>query len=376
VTIDEIAKTNGQEGIVPVSQELDWLINLFKRAKEKRASDLHLRVPSPPVLRIDGEVVPQQDLPDLTSADIKDAFSHITTPEQKEAFDRELELDFFVDIPGLSRFRVNALRQRGSISLAFRIVPLEVPSIDGLGLPPILKELAVKRRGLILITGPTGGGKTTTLAAMVNHLNENCQRNIVTIEDPIEYAHRNKKSLIAQRNLGADTKSFSVALKHALRHDVDTIVVGEIRDPDTINAAIMAAETGHTVFGTVHTVDAIRSIDRVVDICPAEQRRQLRFQLSNAIEAILSQMLLPRIGGGQVAAFEIVIANGAVRDIIREERTAELPRHIDLSSRDEGMQTMDQALAELVRNGVVLRREALARSSNPHQLIRLLRDAD
>ena len=355
--------------------EKNWLNDLFRVAKERRASDLHLRVPSPPVLRIDGDIVPIQDFPSLKPGDIEDALGQITTPEQRAAFDRDMELDFHLAVPGLCRFRVNGLRQRGSVSLAFRVVPLEVPTIDGLGLPQAFKALALKRRGLVLVTGPTGSGKTTTLAAMIDHLNENSARNIVSIEDPIEYVHRNKRSLIAQRNLGEDTRSFSRALKHALRHDVDTIVVGEIRDPDTINAAIMAAETGHMVFGTVHTVDAIRSIDRVVDICPAEQRRQLRFQLSNAVEAIISQLLLPRIGGGQVAAFEIVMANGAVRDIIRQERTAELPRHMSFGSRDEGMQTLDQSLADLVVKGIVSKQEAMARSSNPHQLNNLLLDA-
>ena len=355
--------------------DIQRLIELFTLAKERQASDLHLRVPSPPALRIDGDIVPLTDFPDLKPDDTEEALCHVTTPEQRAAFDRELELDFPIDVPGLCRFRVNALRQRGSVSLAFRIVPVEVPSIDGLGLPQIFKTLALKRRGLVLITGPSGSGKTTTLTAMIDHINDHSPRNIISIEDPIEYVHRNKKSLIAQRALGQDTRSFSVALKHALRHNVDTIVVGEIRDPDTISAAIMAAETGHMVFGTVHTIDAIRSIDRVVDICPADQRRQVRFQLSNAIEAIISQLLLPRIGGGLVAAFEIVVANGAVRDIIRQERTAELPRQMEFSSKEEGMQTLDQSLADLVINGIVSREEALSRSSYPHQLNNLLLEA-
>jgi twitching motility protein PilT len=347
---------------------------MFKIALECGASDLHLRVPNPPVLRIDGSVVPQLQLPSLSSGDIEDMFNRIISPEQRMAFDRELELDFAIDVPGIARFRVNALRQRGTISLAFRRVSFEVPSIDGLGLPDVLKTLALKRRGLILVTGATGSGKSTTMAAMIDHINQNCGRNIVTIEDPIEYVHGNKRSIIAQRNLGEDTRSFSTALKHALRHDADTIVIGEIRDLDTINAAITAAETGHTVFGTLHTVDAIRSIDRLVDMYPADLRRQLRLRLSQVIEAIISQALLPRIGGGRVAAFEIMVANGAIRDLIREERTAELPRNMECSSKEEGMQTMDQALADLVKTGIVAKEEAIARSSNPVRLLGMLAD--
>ncbi len=356
-------------------QKSGWLFDLFRTAKERGASDLHLRVPSPPALRIAGDILPLREYPNLTPEDTEQALSQIATAHQRAAFERELELDFSADVADVCRFRANALMQRGSISLAFRLVPFEVPSIDSLGLPLVFKMLAVKRRGLILVTGPTGGGKTTTMAAMVNHINENFPRNIVTIEDPIEYVHDNKRSIIAQRNLGQDTKSFSIALKHSLRHNVDAIVVGEVRDPDTLNAAITAAETGHMVFGTVHTVDAIRAIDRVVDICPPEQRRQLRFQLSNVVEALISQMLLPKIGGGQVAAFEVVIANGAVRDIIRQERTSELPRHMELGGKEEGMQTLDQALAELVVKGIVSRDEAMARCINAYQLNNLILDA-
>ena len=253
-------------------------------------------------------------------------------------------------------------------------MPFSVPTIDGLGLPAVFRTLALKRRGLVLVTGPTGSGKSTTLAAMIDFLNENCGRNVITIEDPVEYVHSAKKSIIAQRNLGSDTKSFSEALLHALRHDADTIVIGEIRDLDTINAAMMAAETGHLVMGTLHTVDAVRSIDRLVDLCPADERKQLRLRLSQVIEAITSQMLLPRIGGGRVAAFEILVANGATRDLIREERTADLPRNMECSSKEEGMQTFNQALTELVKNGIVLREEAMARSNDPIRLRNKLAD--
>ena len=348
--------------------EADWLLELFRQTVARGASDLHLRVPNSPVMRVDGEVECQRDLSPLSAEDVDRAFACIATPEQVEAFHREMELDFSIDVPMLARFRVNALRQRGTTSLAFRVVPFSVPTIDGLGLPHVFKTLALKRRGLILVTGSTGTGKSTTLAAMIDYINENCGRNIITIEDPIEYVHPSKRSIIAQRSLGSDTKSFSGALLHALRHDADTIVIGEIRDLDTINTAMMAAETGHLVLGTLHTVDAVRSIDRLVDLCPADERGQLRMRLSQVIEAITAQMLLPRIGGGRVAAFEILVANGATRDIIRENRTSELPRNMECSSKEEGMQTFNQSLMELVKTGMISRQEAIARSNDPVKL--------
>ncbi|GAI95506.1 unnamed protein product, partial [marine sediment metagenome] len=260
-------------------------------------------------------------------------------------------------IPGLARFRVNALQQRGTMSLAFRLVPFKAPSIDELGLPQICKELVLKPRGLILVTGPAGSGKSTTLAAMLNHLNQNERRNIITIEDPIEYLFRDERCIIQQRDLGDDTKSFSIALIHALRHDPDVIVIGEMRDLDTISTAITAAETGHLVLGTLHTVDAAQSIDRIIDIFPPGQQRQMRLQLSQVIEAVLSQTLLPRIGGGRVAAFEIMIATSVIKRLIREEKIYEIPTNMELGSR-EGMQTLDQALADLVRSGIVTQEEA------------------
>ena len=365
-------RQNGTGGRVPNPEPSDWLLDLFHLTVRKKASDLHLRVPNPPSLRIDGEVIPQLDMPALDGEDIEGAFACITTPAQRETFTRELELDFSIDVPGLTRVRVNALMQRSTISLAFRLVPFSVPTIDELGLPAVFKTLALKRHGLILVTGPTGSGKSTTMAAMIEHLNENCRRNVITIEDPIEYLHINKKCIIAQRNLGDDTRSCTTALKHALRHDADTIVVGEIRDLDTINTAMMAAETGHLVMGTLHTVDAVRSIDRVADMCPVDQRKDLRVRLSQVIEAITSQTLLPRIGGGRVAAFEIMVANTAIRDLIREERTSELPTNMEFSTRDEGMQTLDQGLADLVKRGIVGREDAVARSSNPMRLNNVL----
>lgn len=342
---------------------------LLKLVVDKGASDLHLKVPNPPVLRIAGVLKPQEDLSPLAPKDIEWVFEQITTQEQKVAFLRDPELDFAYSIPGVARFRVNVLKQRGTIGLVFRVVPFGVPTIDELKLPQLLKTLILKPRGLILVTGPTGSGKSTTLAAMINHLNETDRRSIITIEEPIEFLYRDKKCIIVQRDVGDDTKSFSSASIHALRHDPDVIVVGEMRDLDTISTAIMAAETGHLVVATLHTTDAAQTIDRIVDVFPYGQQRQIRLQMSQVIEAIISQALLPRIGGGRIAAFEIMLASGAVRNLIREQKVFELPNIMQMSSK-EGMQTLDQALADLVRKNIVTVEEAMRKSSDPGRLKR------
>ena len=352
--------------------ELDKFLDLLKLVVDKGATDLHLKVPSPPVLRIDGALIPQEDSPPLTAKDIEAIFEQITTPEQRIDFNKELELDFAYSVPGLARFRVNAMQQRGTVSLAFRLVPFKAPSIDELELPPICKQLILKPRGLILVTGPAGSGKSTTLAAMLNHLNQNERRNVITIEDPIEYLFHDERCIIRQRDLGDDTKSFHTALIHAIRHDPDVIVIGEMRDLDTISTAITAAETGHLVLGTLHTIDSAQSIDRIIDVFPPSQQRQMRLQLSQVIEAVLSQALLPRIGGGRIAAFEIMIATSVIRRLIRDEKIHEIPTNMELGTR-EGMQTRDQALAYLVRNGLVSQEDATIKSSSPVKLHELLR---
>jgi len=347
--------------------DIDGFLKLFKLMVDKGASDLHLRVPSPPVLRIDGALTTLEDLPAVNPQDLEILLEHVTTLDQRSTFRKELEMDIAYSVPGLARFRVSALRQRGTISLAFRLVPFEVLSIDDLRLPPICKELILKPRGLILVTGPTGSGKSTTMAAMIDYLNETEARNVITIEDPIEYLHPNKRCLIAQRDLGDDTKSSADALVHALRHDPDVIVVGEMRDLATIATAIRAAETGHLVLGTLHTSDAAQTVDRMIDIFPADQQSQIRLQLSQVLEAVLAQALLPRLDGGRTAAFEIMVATPAVRNLIREGKTFELPNIMRLSAKD-GMNTMDQTLADLVRHGVVSQEEAMLKASNPDQL--------
>ena len=344
---------------------------LLKLMVNKGASDLHLTVPSPPVLRIDGELVPQDDLPPLDARDVETALEQVATQEQRAVFASEWELDLAYAMPGLARFRVNALRQRGVTSLAFRFVPFYIPSIDEWELPAILKELALKPRGLILVTGPSGSGKSTTLAAMLRHLNENATKNVITVEDPIEFTIRNKKCLIRQRDLGDDTRSFSSAISHALRHDADVIIIGEMRDLDTIGAAITAAETGHLVIGTLHTIDAPQSIDRIVDIFPHGQQQQIRLQLSQVIEAVVSQALLPRVDGGRIAAFEIMLANSVIRRLIRDEKLHEIHPNMEMGKL-EGAQVLDQDLAGLVSRNIVTLEDALLKSSNPAKLQKLL----
>jgi twitching motility protein PilT len=345
---------------------------LLKRMLDEKASDLHLTVPSPPVFRIDGVLVPQTDLPSLAAEDIESVLAQIASEEQRDVFAKELELDFAYSISGMARFRINALQQRGAMSLAFRRVPFEIPSIDELGLPQVCKELILKPRGLILVTGSAGSGKSTTLAAMIDHLNKQETRNIITIEDPIEFLFRNDRCLIRQRDIGDDTRSFATALVHALRHDPDVIVIGELRDLPTISTAMRAAETGHLVLGTLHTIDAAQSIDRILDIFPPTQQRQMRLQLSQVIEAVLSQVLLPCTSGGRIAAFEIMIATNVIRRLIREEKVFDIPPNIE-TGRLEGMQTLDQALADLVVRDMINREEAMMKSSNPKKLDELLR---
>ncbi len=348
------------------------LEQLLQRVLEKGASDLHIRVPNRPVLRIYDELVTQNDLPPVTDADANQILDEIITPKQEEIFSREKELDLAYSAPGIGRFRVNVMHQRGRLSIAFRMIPLKVPSIDELELPQILKRLVMKRRGLILVTGQTGTGKSTTLAAMINHLNDNDRRNIITIEEPLEFIHEDRKCLIAQREVGTDTESFAEALVHALRHDPDVLVVGELRDLPTIATAITAAETGHLVLGTLHTYNAPQSIDRMIDIFPPDQQLQIRIQLSQIIEAVLSQMLVPRKKGGQIAAFEIMTATPAVRNLIRESKLYQLPSVIQLGFK-EGMQSMDQSLAELVRRGIVRRETALLHAMEIQQFEKWLK---
>ncbi len=345
---------------------------LLKDMVDLKASDLHIKVPTGPVFRIDGALVQTEKCQHVDPQDIEKVFDELTSEAQKDTFSNEHELDFAYGIPGLARFRVNVQKQRGSISMVFRLIPFNVPSIDDLGLPQILKELMMKPRGLIVVTGPTGSGKSTTLAAMVNHLNNTSRSRVITIEDPIEYMYKDNLCVISQRELGADTNSFAAALKHALRHDPDVIVVGEMRDLETISTAIAAAETGHLVLGTLHTIDAPQTVDRMIDMFPPQQHQQVRLQFSQILVAVIAQTLLPRASGeGRVGAYEIMLASTAVTNLIREGKTFELPTMMQMS-KSMGMQILEQDLAYLVKRGIVTREEAMLKTSHGERLSKLI----
>jgi len=370
-TIKSFTEIESNQALAERERLMD-IDTLLREMVGKKASDLHLRVGSPPMLRIDGKLTPIPNYPAVTVEDSESILNSIASPENRKKFELDLELDIAYSTSGVGRFRVNVLKQRGTLAFAIRLVPFVIPTIDKLNLPSILKDLILKPRGLIVITGPAGAGKSTTMAAMIDYLNETESRNIITIEDPIEYLHRNKKSIIAQRDLGEDTRSFDLALMHTLRQDPDVIFIGEMRDLTTISIAIRAAETGHLVLATLHTTDASQTIDRMIDVFPSNQQGQIRTQLSQVLEAIITQCLLPRIEGqGRVAAFEILVATPAVRNLIRQGKSHELPNVMHLSSKD-GMQTLDQSLAKLVKNQQVSSEVAMLKSSNPAQLMKLI----
>lgn len=340
---------------------------LLRTAMQWGASDVHLAVPACPTFRMQHEIIAVGGEP-LTPGIMREVFESMTSVKQREAFYRDLELDFAYSISGVGRFRVNASFQRGSIALAIRCLPVRIPTIDELGLPEICKSLIMKRRGLILVTGSTSSGKSTTQAAMIDYLNERECRKILTIEDPIEYLHTNKKCLIVQRELDSDTPSFASAMKHALRQNSDVILVGEMRDMATIATAITAAETGHLVLATAHTQGAANVISRLISEFPSVQQDQIRTQLALTLEAVLTQLLVPRADGkGRVAVFEIMLANYAIRNLIRENKTHQITSIIETSSQ-QGMQTIDQALEEVVRKGVVKLEDALLRMQRPDEL--------
>lgn len=328
------------------------LFELLSIAVKAGASDLHLTVASPPIMRVNGKLTRIMDT-NLTPDDTIRIIQEILKPEQITAFEERGELDLSYSHPGLGRFRVNIFKQRGSYGMALRVVALTIPSMESLGLPPILKELAKKQRGLILVTGPTGSGKSTTLAAMIDYMNQNRNEHILTIEDPIEYLHKHGKSIVNQREVGHDSQSFANALRAALRQDPDIILVGEMRDLETIATAITAAETGHLVLSTLHTIGAAKTVDRIIDVFPPHQQQQIRIQLASVIEAVISQQILPKAdGSGRVAAFEVMTANTAVRNLVREGKTHQIQTVIQTGSM-AGMQTMDASLLDLYKNRVI-----------------------
>ena len=342
--------------------------DLLRMTVTMGASDLHLKVGGVPVLRINGQLIPQDEMSTMTSQDMKQIFEEVTTDAQRSSFADELELDFAYQVSDIGRFRINASLQGGMISLACRPIRTQIPSIEALGLPEVCKSLVLKPSGLIVVTGPTGCGKSTTLAAMMNYLNEKERRKIITIEDPIEFVYQDKKCLFSQRELGTDTWSFTNALKYALRQDPNVILVGEMRDLGTMAAALAAAETGHLVLATLHTPSAYQAIDRFIDVFPPHQQQQVRTQLATVLQGVFYQSLVPRSdGSGRIAAVEVMLANTAVRNLIREGKTYQLLNIIQTGAQ-YGMQTLDQALLALYRNGIISREEVLARSVNVEEL--------
>lgn len=328
------------------------ILDILNIAIEAKASDVHLTVASPPIMRVNGKLIKIGD-EKLTPEDTMSIIRDILTPDQIQMFEERGELDFSYSNPGLGRFRVNIYKQRGSYSMALRVVSLTIPSMEQLKLPVVLRDLAMKQRGLILVTGPTGSGKSTSLAAMIDHMNHNRNEHIITIEDPIEYLHKHNTSVVNQREIGHDSHSFANALRAALRQDPDIILVGEMRDLETISTAITAAETGHLVLSTLHTIGAAKTVDRIIDVFPPHQQQQIRIQLASVIEAVISQQILPKADGtGRVAAFEVMIANSAIRNLIREGKTHQIQNVIQTGV-SQGMQTMDASIIELYKKRII-----------------------
>ncbi|MDX6690964.1 MAG: twitching motility protein PilT [Solirubrobacteraceae bacterium] len=345
---------------------------LLMEVVERNASDLHLTAGAHPTVRVRGRLMPLEDYPVLTTEQTREIVYGILTNDQRQRLENDWQIDFAYAIPERARFRVNAYYQRAAIGAAFRLIPFSIKTVDELGLPSVLHELARKPRGFVLVTGPTGSGKSTSLAAVVDEINETREEHIMTIEDPIEFLHGHKKCIVNQREIGSDAQSFALGLKAALRQDPDVILVGEMRDLETIHTALTAAETGHLVFATLHTQDTPQTIDRIIDVFPAEQQQQVRVQLSVALQGIVTQTLLPTAdGAGRVAACEVLLATPAIRNLIREGKTHQIYSSLQTGG-NMGMQTMDAALATLVRAGKITAKLAESRSTTPEELRRLL----
>jgi twitching motility protein PilT len=343
--------------------------DLLKMAIERKASDLHLKVGSHPVLRIDGELTSLGELKRLMQEDtIAMAFS-IMNARQKQRFKEDLELDIAYSVPGLGRFRCNVFQQRGAVGLVMRVIPARIMSVRELMLPPVIERICEERRGLVLCTGTTGSGKTTTLAAMVDYINNSRGEHIMTIEDPIEFLHRDKKSIVNQREIDVDTRGFATALRAALRQDPDVVLVGEMRDFETIETALLAAETGHLVFSTLHTLDATETVNRIISVFPPHHQKQIRIQLSQVLKAIISLRLVPRADGiGRVPAAEVLISTAYIRECIEnKEKTKYIREQIALGTSQYGMQTFDQSLFQLYKSGLITLEDALQRATNPDE---------
>jgi twitching motility protein PilT len=343
--------------------------DLLKIAVERKASDLHLKVGSHPVIRVDGDLMSLSDLKRLMQEDtIAMAFS-IMNARQKQRFKEEYELDIAYSVPGLGRFRCNVFQQRGAVGLVLRVIPARIQSIRELMLPTAMEKICEERRGLILCTGTTGSGKSTSLAAMIDYINSNRSEHIMTIEDPIEFLHRDKKAIVNQREIDVDTRAFAPALRSALRQDPDVILVGEMRDYETIETALLAAETGHLVFSTLHTLDATETINRIISVFPPHHQKQIRIQLGQVLKAVVSLRLLPRADGiGRVPAVEVLISTPYIRDCIEnKDKTKYIREQIALGTSQYGMQTFDQSLYQLYKSGLITLDEAMRRASNPDE---------
>ena len=371
------ARTTKAEAKKPTTKAADAkkaaeLAELLRIVAVSNASDLHLKVGKPPVLRINGRLITHSELPEMTEEDMRAAFEVMTTEEQRESFERDLELDFAYMVEDVGRFRVNAHLVGGTIGLVLRAVATEMATIEELGLPEVCRTLIMYPHGLVAVTGPTGSGKSTTLASMIDYLNKNESRKVITIEDPIEYLHRDDKCVFCQRELGFDTRSFAGGLKAALRQDLDVILVGEMRDGDTAAAALTAAETGHLVLTTLQTAGACRAVERMIDMFPPHQQHQARVQLAMSLQGVLYQVLVPTADGtGRVPAVEVLLANAAVRNLIREGKTYQLPSILQTGSQ-LGMQNLDHALIDLVGRHVISEQEALARCDNIQEMRAML----
>jgi twitching motility protein PilT len=338
----------------------------------RRASDLHITAGAPPMVRVRGRLLGVEGYPRLTPTDTREVVYSILTNDQRQKLETEWQIDFAYSVPGHARFRVNAYFQRSAIGAAFRLIPADIVSIDDLGLPTAVHEFTKKPRGLVLVTGPTGSGKSTSLAAMIDGINESREEHIMTVEDPIEFLHGHKKCIVNQREIGSDASSFGAGLKSALRQDPDVILVGEMRDLETIHTALTAAETGHLVFATLHTQDTPQTIDRIIDVFPASQQQQVRVQLSVALQGIITQQLLPTAdGAGRVAACEVLLATPAIRNLIREGKTHQIYSLIQTGGQ-HGMQTMDASLAGLVLEGRITMAAAETRASEPAEMRKLI----
>jgi twitching motility protein PilT len=340
---------------------------LLQSVVAHKASDLHLVSRSEPQIRLDGVLKPV-NLPKLTGEDIEEMCYSLITEKQKQHFEENDELDFALELPNIGRFRANYYRTMGDVAAAFRVIPIDVPSLDDLGAPQVYKQLVKREKGLILVTGPTGSGKSTTLAAMLNEINITEQKHIVTVEDPVEFIHQNKKCVFSHRGIGEDTKSFATALKYAMRQDPDIILIGEMRDKETIAAALTAAETGHLVFGTLHTSSAPSTINRIIDVFNGDEQPQIRAMLSSSLVAVIAQALLPKLGGGRVAASEILVTNHAINNLIREDKVHQIYSQMQLGQGDTGMQTQTQALVKFLREGKISRDVAMQFANKPEEL--------